>query len=86
MRVLGNEAIADPTKMEALVRQGIAERLQEHMRRNEERKLTKEQKADKFLRKLKRDSAIECRVALFRIESLADRVHKFKVDINAQQM
>ncbi|KAL4436301.1 hypothetical protein ABPG74_015892 [Tetrahymena malaccensis] len=86
MRVLGNEAVADPTKMEALVRQGVAERLQEHLRRNQERQLTKEQKAEKFLRKLKRDSAIECRVALFRIENLQDRVHKFKVDINAQQM
>ena len=86
MRVLGNEAVADPSKMEALVRHGIEERLQEHLRRNEERKLTKEQKAEKFLRKLKRDSAIECRVALFRIENLHDRVHKFKVDISAQQM
>jgi len=42
MRVLGNEAVADPSKMEALVRHGIEERLQEHLRRNEEHKLTKE--------------------------------------------
>ncbi len=83
MRVLTNETVADPTKMEQLVRQGVSDRLQAHLKRNQERQLTKEQKADKFLRKLKRDSGIECRVALFRIESLIDRVHKFKVDINA---
>ncbi|EGR27825.1 u4 u6 small nuclear, putative [Ichthyophthirius multifiliis] len=86
MRVLTNETVADPTKMEQLVRQGVSERLQAHLKRNQQRQLTKEQKADKFLRKLKRDSGIECRVALFRIESLTDRVHKFKVDINAQQL
>lgn len=86
MRVLGNEAVADPTKMEALVRQGVADRLKEHLQRNEERKLTKDQKTEKFMKKIKRDSSIECRLAVFRIESLRDRVHKFKVDINAQQM
>ena len=86
MRVLTNESVADPTKMEQLVRQGISDRLQAHLKRNSERQLTKEQKSDKFLRKLKRDSGIECRVALFRIENLYDRVHRFKVDINAQQL
>ena len=39
-----------------------------------------------MLRKLKRDSAIECRVALFRIEILNDFSHKYKIDKNAQQL
>ena len=39
-----------------------------------------------MLRKLKRDSAIECRVAVFRIEDLHSRSHRFKVDKNAQQL
>lgn len=86
MRILGNEAIADPSKVEKEVRKSIAERLKNHMARNEGKKLTKEMKAEKILKKLKRDSAMECRVAVFRIEDLSNRSYKFKVDKNAQQL
>lgn len=86
MRVLGTEAVADPSKMEKEVKKSIADRLKNHMARNEARKLTREMKAEKMLRKLKRDSAIECRVALFRVEDLSNRSHRFKVDRNAQQL
>lgn len=86
MRVLGNEAIADPSRTEKDVKKSIAERLRNHLARNEGKKLTKEMKTEKILKKLKRDSAIECRVAVFRIEDLSNRSHKFKVDKNAQQL
>lgn len=68
------------------VRQATQERLQAHLDRNAKRKLTREQKADKNMRKLRRDSALECRVAVFRIEDLSHGAHKFKVNMNAQQL
>ncbi len=64
----------------------MAERLKGHLERNAERKLTKEQKAEKMMKKLKRDSATECRVAVFRIEDLSNRIHKYRIDKNAQQL
>ena len=86
MRVLGNEAIADPSKVEKDVKKSIAERLKNHLARNEGKKLTREMKKEKTMRKLKRDSAIECRVAVFRVEDLSNRSHRFKVDKNANQL
>lgn len=38
--------------------------------------MKKEQKNDKILRKLKKDSATECRVALFRVEDLSSKYFK----------
>ena len=40
MRVLGNEATSDPTKMEAEVRKQVASRRKEHEERNQQRQLT----------------------------------------------
>ena len=44
MRVLGNEAVLDPTKVEATVREQMAKRLANHEKMNAERKLTPEQR------------------------------------------
>ena len=43
--------------MESEVRKQMKERVDKHMEANESRKLTKEKRAEKALRKLKRDSA-----------------------------
>ena len=56
--------------MEKEVKKQVAERLKQHMLRNAERKLTKEQRQEKTMRRLKKDSSQETRVAIFRIESL----------------
>lgn len=53
---------------------------------NSTRKLTKTQKKDKAIRKLKRDSAKECRRAVFRVARLTDPTHIFKVNMNAKQL
>ena len=45
--------------------------------------MTKEEKNDKLVRRLKRDSAVECRVALFKVEDLSFGGHRFKIDKNA---
>jgi U4/U6 small nuclear ribonucleoprotein PRP3 len=47
------------------------------------KKLTKEEKADKLTRRLKRDSAVECKVALFKVEDLSFGGHRFKIDKNS---
>jgi len=86
MNIMKDEAVADPTKAEMEVRKAIAERLQQHLERNAKKKLTKDQKAEKNMRKLRRDSAAECRVAVFRVENLAHGAHKFKINMNAQQL
>jgi len=54
MRVLGPEAVADPSRIEKEVKKNIQERLKSHLMRNKANKLTKEQKTEKWLRKLKR--------------------------------
>ena len=86
MNIMKDEAVADPTKAEMEVRKAIAERLQSHLERNAKKKLTKDQKAEKNMRKLRRDSAAECRVAVFRVENLSHGAHKFKINMNAQQL
>lgn len=65
MRVLANEAAQDPTKVEQEVRKLVEENQKKHIERNEARKPTAEQKKEKMLKKLKKDSAKECRVAVF---------------------
>lgn len=52
MRVLGNSAIQDPTKMEAHVRDQMAKRLKKHEDANAARKLSREQKSAKKAKKL----------------------------------
>lgn len=56
------------------------------MEQNSQRKLTKTQKKDKAIRKLKRDSAKECRRAVFRVGKLVDPTNIFKVNMNAKQL
>ena len=70
MNVLTNEAVADPSKVEMGVKKQIQDRLQKHLEQNQKRKLTNEQKAEKFAKKLKRDAEHEIIIALFRIETL----------------
>jgi len=66
MRVLGTEAVQDPTKIEAHVRKQMAERLANHAKANAERKLTPEQRKEKVLRKLKEDTSAGVHVAVYR--------------------
>lgn len=85
MRVLGNEAISEPSKMEAKVRKQMSERQEKHQEHNEARSLTVEQKRDKKRKKLAEDTNIEVHVAVFRAGDLTDGKRKFKVEIHAQQ-
>lgn len=87
MRVLGTEAVQDPTKMEAHVREQMAKRQKAHEEANAARKLTTEQKRDKKVRKIKEDVSLGVNVSVYRVRDLHDnQSKKFKVETNAKQL
>ncbi|EEQ27468.1 U4/U5/U6 small nuclear ribonucleoprotein prp3 [Microsporum canis] len=85
MRVLGEDAVKDPTAVEARVNREIAERAQKHQDANEARKLTKEQRHEKLASKQELDAAKGVCVSVYRIDSLANGRHRFKINKNAEQ-
>lgn len=86
MKILGDQAIQDPSQVERLVRKAYEERHAKMLRDNESRKLTKEQREDKVKRKLERDSKKEVRACLFKIQNISANKIRFKIDRNAQQL
>ncbi|KAK3386922.1 pre-mRNA processing factor 3-domain-containing protein [Podospora didyma] len=85
MRVLGEEAVKDPTAVEARVNREIAERFDKHMQENEERKLTKEQRHEKLAANQAKDAAKGIHILVFKISSLVNGQHRYKVSVNATQ-
>lgn len=85
MRVLGEEAVKDPTAVEARVNREIAARFDKHMQANEERKLTKEERHEKLATNQAKDVAKGVHVLVFKIGSLANGQHRYKISINATQ-
>jgi len=86
MRVLGEEAVKDPTAVEARVNKEIRERLENHLKTNEERKLTKEQRHEKLAINQEKDLSKGIQCLVFRIETLANGKHRFKINKNAEQL
>ncbi|KAJ1650271.1 U4/U5/U6 small nuclear ribonucleoprotein prp3 [Dispira simplex] len=86
MRVLANESVQDPTKVEAEVRRQVAARREAHEKTNQERQLTPEQRRAKKQQKLEEDEQRGIYCAAFCVLRLTHRQHKYKVDINAQQL
>ena len=85
MRVLGNEAVADPTKMEAHVRAQMAQRQRAHEAANEARKLKPNQKIARKAKKHEEDLTNGVQIAVFRVLSLINPAHKFKVEASAEK-
>ncbi|GAA5978880.1 hypothetical protein JCM5350_004855 [Sporobolomyces pararoseus] len=83
MRVLTQDAIADPTKVEAQVRREMALRERKHLKENEARKLTPEEKRAKTEEKYVKDESKGIQAIAFKIRYLSDPSHKFKVKKNA---
>ncbi|XP_046396426.1 U4/U6 small nuclear ribonucleoprotein Prp3 [Ischnura elegans] len=86
MRVLGTEAVADPTKIEGQVREQMAKRLAAHREANAARALTAQQKKDKRARKIQEDVSLGVNVAIYRVKDLTNPAKKFKVEANAKQL
>jgi U4/U6 small nuclear ribonucleoprotein PRP3 len=90
MRVLGAEATADPTAIEAEVRRQTAERAAAHADRNLARMLTpaerKEKKVNKLLDKPAEEGGeVVKQVAVYKVGELATPQLKFKVEVNAKE-
>ncbi|GJQ69096.1 hypothetical protein Trydic_g6260 [Trypoxylus dichotomus] len=87
MRVLGTEAVQDPTKIEAHVREQMAKRQKAHEEANAARRLTADQKRDKKIKKIKEDTSTGVHVSVYRIRDLHELASKkFKVETNAKQL
>ncbi|KAG7474423.1 hypothetical protein JOB18_008379 [Solea senegalensis] len=86
MRVLGTEAVQDPTKVEAHVRAQMAKRQKAHEEANAARKLTAEQRKEKKIKKIKEDITDGVHIAVYRIRNLQNPAKKFKVEANANQL
>jgi U4/U6 small nuclear ribonucleoprotein PRP3 len=86
IRVLGDQAYVDPSQMEQKVLEQVQARQKAHIERNESRKLTREQRREKRMRKLQEDTqATGIHVALFYVKDMSHPYHRAKVDLNAQQ-
>lgn len=86
MNVLTNEAIKDPTAVEKQVRADMQKRYEEHMRENELRKLDPEAKRAKIHQQHEKDMQKGLFTTVYRIETLENPQHLYKVDINAKQL
>ena len=86
MRILGEEAVKDPTAVEARVNREIAERAQKHEEMNENRKLSKEEKHEKLDAKKAKDMEKGVVLTVYKIDSLSNGRHFFKVQKNLEQI
>ncbi|KAF2747027.1 PRP3-domain-containing protein [Sporormia fimetaria CBS 119925] len=85
MRVMGEQAIADPTAVEMLVEAQIQERHEKHVQTNEERKLTDEQRRAKIAENQKKDAQKGLYMCVFKIDSLVFGKHRYQIDHNAKE-
>lgn len=85
MKILGDQAVADPSKVELKVLEQMKQRQLTHEMRNQAAKLTPAERKEKKIRKLQEDTSKQVHVALFRIADFSSQKFRFKVDVNAQQ-
>ncbi|KKA27195.1 hypothetical protein TD95_002114 [Thielaviopsis punctulata] len=85
MRVLGEEAVQDPTAVEARVNRQIAERHETHIKMNMDRQLTKEQRHHKLAENQEHDASKGIHMLVFKIGNLANGQHRYKIWKNAEQ-
>ncbi|KAI8969442.1 pre-mRNA processing factor 3-domain-containing protein [Trametes punicea] len=86
MKVLTSDAVQDPTRVEARVRREVAMRKHQHEKMNAERKLTDEQRREKIENKKLEEEKKGIYGAVFKVKTLSDPSHRFKVRKNAEQM
>ncbi|RCH87520.1 hypothetical protein CU098_003213, partial [Rhizopus stolonifer] len=85
MKVLGDEQIQDPTKIEARVRKEMELRQKMHEKANEQRKLSPEERRAKITAKIREDQKAANEVAVFKIKHCSHPKLRFKIEKNAQQ-
>ena len=85
MKVLGDQAVADPSKVELKVLQQMQQRVLNHEMRNLAAKLTPQERKEKKVKKLHEDTSRCVHVSLFSVKDTSNLKHRFKIDVNAQQ-
>ncbi|KAJ4312378.1 U4/U5/U6 small nuclear ribonucleoprotein prp3, partial [Neodidymelliopsis sp. IMI 364377] len=85
MRVMGEQAIADPTAVEMLVETQIAQRQHDHEEANEDRKLDKDQRHAKLQTNQDKDAQKGLYLCVFKVGTLAFGKHRYQIDQNAKQ-
>jgi U4/U6 small nuclear ribonucleoprotein PRP3 len=86
MRVLGTQATMDPTKVEKEVKQQMASRVAAHEARNQERKLSNQERASKESGKIVSDQKSGIFTLVFFVKSLENKLHKAKVNLTARKL
>ncbi|KAH8712232.1 pre-mRNA processing factor 3-domain-containing protein [Phaeosphaeriaceae sp. PMI808] len=86
MRVMGEQAIADPTAVEMLVESQIQQRNDDHVTANQDRKLSKEQQHAKLAANQAKDAQKGLHMCVFKINTLAYGKHRYQIDLNAKQL
>ena len=86
MKIMSKELALDPSKTEQEILEKYNKRIEKHLKRNEENKLNHKEKIERKLRKLRRDSAREVRVAVYKFEHFSSAKIRFKVMKNASQL
>ena len=85
MRVLGTQATMDPTKVEKEVKQQMASRVAAHEARNQERKLSIQERATKETGKIVSDQKSGIFTLVFFVKSLENKLHRSKVSLTAKK-
>ncbi len=85
MRVMGEQAIADPTAVEMLVEKQIQQRQDDHLAANEDRKLTKEERHAKLSANQEKDAQKSLYMCVFKVNTLAYGKHRYQIDIHGKQ-
>ncbi len=79
MAILGEKAVADPSKMEKLVRTQVSARIQKHLEHNAAKKLTPGERRAKSKSKYARDAERGLFAAVFHVADLSGPRQRFKV-------
>jgi U4/U6 small nuclear ribonucleoprotein PRP3 len=89
MKVYGELAVKDPTKVEQMVKVQIEDRKDKHEAENAARQLTDEQRKEKQKRKAKENAAMGLTTSVYKVNLTKDQLlgkHRYKIDVNAKQM
>ena len=87
-RVLGEQAVADPSKIEKYVKEQMAERLNKHNMSNLARQLTPAERREKRANKLKEDTSIAVHTAIYCVKGSILKESpqtRFKINVNSKQ-
>ncbi|BFZ55030.1 U4/U5/U6 small nuclear ribonucleoprotein prp3 [Savitreella phatthalungensis] len=85
MRVVGDAAVQDPTKVEKAILAQVKERRDTHERNNAERALSHEEKQAKARQQLEEDAARGIRCCAWRVDNMANGYHRRRLEDNANQ-